>query len=88
MFTESVYRDTVSETARVGAGLFLVTDTDPDHLNPITYTIVPVGVGYENFAINSNGLISTHQTLSRLSVFTYTLNISAFDGSSMPMQLL
>ena len=80
MFTESIYRDTVSETARVGTGLLFVTATDPDRLNPTTYAIVPVGAGHENFLINSNGLISIRQTLSESSVFTYTLNVSAFDG--------
>ena len=80
VFTESVYQDSVSETARVGTGLLFVTATDPDRLNSVTYAIVPVGVGHENFAINSNGLISIQQTLSGSSVFTYTLNISAFDG--------
>ena len=80
MFTESVYQDSAPETARVGTGLLFVTATDPDRLNSITYAIVPVGVGHEKFAINSNGLISIHQSLSGSSVFTYTLNISAFDG--------
>ena len=80
MFTESVYRDSVPETARVGTGLLFVTATDPDRLNPITYDIVSVGVGHENFAVNSNGLISIRQSLSGSSVFAYTLNISAFDG--------
>ena len=60
--------------------MLFVTTTDPDHLNPVTYAIIPVGVGHEKFAINSDGLISVRQTLSRSSVFTYTLNISAFDG--------
>ena len=80
VFTESVYRDTVSETAQVGTGLLFVTATDPDRLGPVIYAIVPVGIGHENFAINSNGLISIRQTLSGSSLFTYTLNISAFDG--------
>ena len=80
VFTDSVYQDSVSETAQVGTGLLFVTATDPDHLNPVTYAIIPVGVGHEKFGINSNGLISIRQTLSGSSVFTYTLNISAFDG--------
>lgn len=80
VFTASVYQDTVSQTARVGTGLLFVTATDPDRLSPVRYAIVPSGTGHENFAINSNGLISISRTLSGSSVFMYTLNISASDG--------
>lgn len=80
VFTESMYQDSVSETARVGTGLLFVTATDPDHLSEVSYAIVPVGVGHEKFTINSNGLISIHRSLSGSSVIAYTLNVSASDG--------
>ena len=79
-FTESVYQASVSDNVQVGTNLRFVTATDSDDLAPITYGIVPVGFGHERFEISSIGLITISQSLSSSSVFTYTLNVSAFDG--------
>ena len=80
LFTENTYQATISANAEVGTNIRFVAATDPDGLSPVVYSIISVGIGHENFAINSNGLITINQSLTQSSVFMYTLNISAFDG--------
>ena len=80
LFTSQSYTASVSESASPGTNIFFVTANDVDDLDTLQYDIVPDRDGYENFAVNSDGLFTLNQQSVSLTQFTYEVNVSAFDG--------
>ena len=70
---------TVSEGAEPGTLLTFITATDLDN-DDIEYTLIPNGVGSNNFTLSIDGLLYLNSDGISLTDIQYLLNISANDG--------
>ena len=68
----------VSESSSPGTTITYIQASDPDG-DSLTYSLFP-SIGYENFQIGSDGLLSLSSTTVSLTEPEYQLNISASDG--------
>lgn len=79
IFTAPSNTASVSENSSPGTNILFVTANDQD-MDRLEYNIISDELGYENFAITSDGEITLNQTSISLTQCLYQINVSAFDG--------